>query len=61
MKLVFQIVTKYFVSSLNVNIMDKKGFFVALAKVVVKYILPLLIGWFEGDSHLVEDSISSLF
>lgn len=41
--------------------MDKKGFFVALAKVVVKYILPLLIGWFEGDSHLVEDSISSLF
>lgn len=31
-----------------------------LIKLIVKYILPAILGWIEGDSQLFSDSISDL-
>lgn len=46
----------------NLNESDmKKGFIISIVKVIVKYILPIVVGYFEGDTHLVEDSLVSLF
>lgn len=28
---------------------------------VVKYVMPIVIGYLEGDSHIVQDSLSSIF
>ena len=46
----------------NLNDGDmKKGFFITIAKIIVKYVLPIVIAYFEGDTHTIEDSVSSLF
>lgn len=29
-------------------------------KFVVKYVIPIIIGWLEGNSHAVADSLSNL-
>lgn len=29
-------------------------------KLLVKYLLPAVLGWLEGDSHAVADSVSAL-
>lgn len=28
-------------------------------KLVVKYLLPVVVGWIEGDSHAVSDALNS--
>lgn len=38
-----------------------KNFILKLVKVIVKYILPIVIGYVEGDTHTVQDGISTLF
>ena len=30
-----------------------------ILKFVVKYLLPVLVGWLEGDSHAVSDAITT--
>ena len=30
-----------------------------ILKFVVKYLLPVLVGWLEGDSHAVSDAITA--
>lgn len=30
-----------------------------ILKLVVKYLIPAVLGWIEGDSHAVADSLSS--
>ena len=37
--------------------MTKK--FKKILKVILKYLLPALLGWLEGDSHAVADSLST--
>ena len=39
----------------------KKSNVVKVLRFVVKYLLPAVIGWLEGDSHTVQDFISLLF
>ena len=60
MKLVLKIYTSVITSTLKIKVM-KKGLFIAIAKVIVKYVLPILLGYFEGDTHIVQDSVSSIF
>lgn len=38
----------------------KKNLLVLVLKFVVKYVLPLVIGWLEGDSHYLQDFLSGL-
>lgn len=28
---------------------------------VIKYLIPIVIGWIEGDTHTVADGLSNLF
>lgn len=35
---------------------NKSSLFVVL-RVVVKYVLPAILGWLEGDSHVIQDSV----
>lgn len=39
----------------------KKSVFVTVLRFVLKYILPVVIGYLEGDTKYVEDSLFSLF
>lgn len=34
---------------------------VKVLKFVVKYVLPIVIGWLEGDTHIVASSLCDLF
>lgn len=55
---------KYISTNFLVKVNDcdmKKGFIISILKVIVKYILPIVVGYFEGDTHIVEDSLVSLF
>ena len=46
----------------NLNDSDmKKSFIISIVKIIVKYILPIVVGYFEGDTHVIEDSLVSLF
>lgn len=38
--------------------MKKKTF--KIIKLVLKYLIPVVLGWIEGDSHAVADGVSSL-
>ena len=38
--------------------MSKKT--IKLLKLVLRYLLPAILGWIEGDSHAVADALSSL-
>ena len=31
-----------------------------LIKLILKYLLPAVLGWLEGDSHAVADAISNI-
>lgn len=42
------------------NVM-KKLFVIKLVKIVIKYILPVIIGYLEGDTHVIQDNLVSLF
>lgn len=37
----------------------KNELFFKVFRVIVKYVLPAVLGWLEGDSHAVQDLISS--
>lgn len=39
----------------------EKSKFLPILKIVVRYILPILIGWLEGDTHTVQDAVVSMF
>lgn len=39
----------------------KKLFVIRLVKIVIKYILPIVVGYFEGDTHILQDNLVSLF
>lgn len=30
-------------------------------KLILKYLLPAILGWVEGDSHAIADSLSAVF
>ena len=49
------------VNDFNLSDIMNKGFLKKAFKWIVKYLLPLLFGLFEGNTHTVEDGISSLF
>lgn len=34
-----------------------KNYFIPVLKVIVKYVLPIVIGWLEGDSHFIQDNV----
>lgn len=33
---------------------------IKIIKLVLKYLIPVVLGWIEGDSHAVADGISNL-
>lgn len=37
--------------------MEKKFVIVKAVKFVCKYVLPIVIGWLEGDSHAIQDML----
>lgn len=41
--------------------MIKSSFILKVIKFVLKYLLPVVCGYLEGDSHAVENTISTLF
>lgn len=49
------------VNDFNLSDIMNKGFLKKAFKWIAKYLLPLLFGLFEGNTHTVEDGISSLF
>ena len=38
----------------------KKKTVKSVLKFVLKYIIPILTGWIEGDSHVLSDALKSL-
>lgn len=34
-----------------------KSSLLVVLRVVVKYVLPAILGWLEGDSHVIQDSV----
>lgn len=38
----------------------KKALVVKALKMFVKYVLPVVLGWLEGDSHTVEQLVKQL-
>lgn len=36
-----------------------KKFFVSVIKFVVKYVVPLVLGWIEGDTKVISDAVSN--
>lgn len=34
-----------------------KSRLLVVLRVVVKYVLPAILGWLEGDSHVIQDSV----
>ena len=34
-----------------------KKYVIPMIKVIVKYVLPIVIGWLEGDTHVIQDII----
>lgn len=36
----------------------KKDLIIKIAKFVLKYVCPIVLGWLEGDSHLLIDTFS---
>lgn len=39
----------------------EKSKFLPILKIIVRYILPVLIGWLEGDTHTVQDAVVKMF
>lgn len=33
---------------------------VAVVRFVVKYVVPLVLGWLEGDSHAIQEVLSNI-
>lgn len=46
----------------NLNVMEKikKALVIRALKMFVKYVLPVLLGWLEGDSHTIEQLVKQL-
>lgn len=34
-----------------------KSSLLVVLRVVVKYVFPAILGWLEGDSHVIQDSV----
>ena len=32
----------------------------SLIKIILKYVLPVILGWLEGDTHAVADALDSI-
>ena len=39
----------------------KKTLVIKFIKLFVKYVVPVILGWLEGDSHALQDLLISLF
>lgn len=39
----------------------KKVLILRVLKIIVKHLLPIIFAYFEGDTHLVEDSLLQIF
>lgn len=39
----------------------KKSKIIKILSVVAKYVIPVIIGWLEGDSHTLQTFVSVLF
>lgn len=37
-----------------------KKFLVRFFKCIVKYVLPVILAWIEGDSHALQDGLTNL-
>ena len=44
------------------KIMDsvKKAIVIKVVKLFIKYVVPVILGWLEGDSHALQDLLTSL-
>ena len=44
------------------KIMDsvKKAIVIKVVKLFIKYVVPVVLGWLEGDSHALQDLLISL-
>lgn len=38
----------------------KKEIFINVTKLFIKYVLPVLLGWLEGDTHTVQELVTNL-
>ena len=38
----------------------KKTIIIKVVKLILKYVVPVVLGWIEGDSHALQDLVTSL-
>lgn len=38
----------------------KKTFIIKLVKIVLKYFVPIVLGYLEGDSHIFQEFVSDM-
>lgn len=53
-KIIIKLRSKVF--NLTISIMNK-DFFKMVLRIIMKYVIPVVCGYLEGDSHFIQDSL----
>lgn len=61
MKVILYLKSKFMTSTLNISCSMNKSVFVKIAVFICKYLVPVVLGWLEGDSHFISDSVIGVF